>query len=46
METSVGYRFVYEVNDKTVVVLVVAIGKRENNDVYLKASHRCLLTYL
>lgn len=37
---GVGYRLVYEVNDKTVVVLVVAVGKRENSDVYLKAGHR------
>ncbi len=37
---GVGYRLVYEVNDKTVVVLVVAVGKRDKNDVYLKAAFR------
>ena len=39
---GVGYRLVYEVNDKTVVVLVVAVGKRENSRVYLNAAHRFL----
>jgi len=40
--SSLGYRLVYEVNDKTVVVLVVAVGKRENSQVYLKAAQRFL----
>lgn len=31
---SVGYRLVYEVVDDTVVVYVLAIGRRENDDVY------------
>lgn len=34
---SVGYRLVYEVKDKEVVVTVVAIGKRERNEVYKTA---------
>ena len=35
-----GYRLVYEVDDNTVIVLVVAVGKRDKNDVYLKAALR------
>lgn len=31
---TAGYRLAYEVKDETVVVLVLAIGKRENNKVY------------
>ena len=37
---QIGYRLVYEVNDSSVVVLVVAIGKRDQNTVYLAASKR------
>lgn len=37
---SVGYRLVYEVIDDEVVVLVIAVGKRENNAVYNMASSR------
>ena len=37
---SVGYRLVYEVRDKEIVVLVVAIGKRDRNAVYLAADKR------
>lgn len=37
---GVGYRLVYEVNDNAVVVLVVAVGKRDKNDVYLRAALR------
>jgi mRNA interferase RelE/StbE len=37
---GVGYRLVYEVHDASVVVLVVAVGKRDKNDVYLKAAIR------
>lgn len=35
---NIGYRLVYEVIDQQVVVLVVAVGRRENNQVY-KAAH-------
>ena len=31
---SIGYRLVYEVIDQEVVVLVVAVGRRESNQVY------------
>lgn len=37
---SVGYRLVYEVRDSEVIVVVVAVGKRERNAVYLAAAGR------
>lgn len=37
---SLGYRLVYEVNDKEIVVLVLAVGKRDKNEVYEKLSKR------
>ena len=37
---SVGYRLVYEVRDAEVVVLVVAVGRRERDAVYLAAMKR------
>ena len=37
---SAGYRLVYQVLDDEVVVSVIAIGKRENSDVYNMASNR------
>lgn len=35
-----GYRLVYEVLDKRVVVVVLALGKRERSQVYLSAKQR------
>lgn len=35
-----GYRLVYEVREKEVVILIVAIGKRERNEVYKTAAKR------
>ena len=35
-----GYRLVYEVLDKEIVVLVIAVGKRDKNLVYKKAAKR------
>jgi mRNA interferase RelE/StbE len=35
-----GYRLVYRVNDETITVLVVAVGKRERNQVYDLARKR------
>ena len=35
-----GYRLVYAVKDEVLVVLVVAIGKRENDEVYKEAVKR------
>ena len=37
---SVGYRLVYEVRDSEVIVIVVAVGKRERNAVYAAAAKR------
>ena len=37
---SAGYRLVYQVLDDEVVVSVIAIGKRENSDIYNIASNR------
>lgn len=37
---SVGYRLVYEVRDSQVIVVVVAVGKRERNAVYKAAAKR------
>lgn len=37
---SVGYRLVYEVRDKALIVVVVAVGKRDRNAVYLAAAKR------
>ena len=35
-----GYRLVYEVIDEEIFVLVIAIGKRDKNQVYKKANER------
>ena len=35
-----GYRLVYEVINEELYILVIAIGKRDNNLVYKKASQR------
>ena len=37
---SVGYRLVYEVIDKDLTVLVIAVGKREKGVVYQQAIKR------
>ncbi len=37
---NAGYRLVYQVDDKRIVVIVVAVGKRENFAVYRVASKR------
>jgi mRNA interferase RelE/StbE len=37
---SLGYRLAYEVRGAEVVVLVVAVGKRERNAVYRRAADR------
>ncbi|MHA3114404.1 type II toxin-antitoxin system RelE family toxin [Acinetobacter sp. ANC 4193] len=37
---SIGYRLVYEVIDDEVIVLVIAVSKRENNSVYDDANSR------
>jgi len=37
---NIGYRLVYQVNEQRVVVIVVAVGKRENQAVYRAANER------
>jgi mRNA interferase RelE/StbE len=37
---SAGYRLVYQVKDRELLVLVVAVGKRERNEVYKAAERR------
>ncbi len=37
---SAGYRLVYEVKEQEVIVLVVAVGKRDRNAVYKSAAAR------
>ena len=43
---SIGYRLVYEVQDERLVVLVVAVGKRDKNVVYRTAEKRGFLQIL
>ncbi|MBB1630961.1 type II toxin-antitoxin system RelE/ParE family toxin [Cupriavidus sp. UME77] len=35
-----GYRLVYEVNDRTVTVLVLAVGRRDKSEPYRRAGVR------
>lgn len=37
---ATGYRLVYEVLDKEICVLVIAVGKRDKGEVYKKARKR------
>lgn len=37
---TVGYRLVYQVNDKTVLVTVIAVGRRDKRAVYQQAGKR------
>jgi mRNA interferase RelE/StbE len=37
---NAGYRLVYEVKDRDLLVLVVAVGKRERNEIYKAAARR------
>ena len=37
---DLGYRLVYEVRDAELIVVVVAVGKRERNAVYKAAARR------
>ncbi|MBS0194320.1 MAG: type II toxin-antitoxin system RelE/ParE family toxin [Proteobacteria bacterium] len=37
---TVGYRLVYQVDDKVVLVTVIAVGKREKQAVYKAAAQR------
>ncbi|MFA7293543.1 MAG: type II toxin-antitoxin system RelE/ParE family toxin [Rhodocyclaceae bacterium] len=37
---SAGFRLIYEVRDRQLIVVVVAVGKRERNAVYKAAEKR------
>jgi mRNA interferase RelE/StbE len=37
---DVGYRLVYEVIDQQLVVMVIAVGKRDHNEAYQSAVKR------
>ena len=37
---SVGYRLAYKVQDKEILVLVLSVGKRENNSIYNNLTGR------
>jgi mRNA interferase RelE/StbE len=37
---SAGYRLVYRVDDDRIVVIVIAVGRRERNEVYEAAKGR------
>ena len=37
---SAGFRLVYEVRDRQLIVVVIAVGKRERNAVYKAAARR------
>jgi mRNA interferase RelE/StbE len=37
---SSGYRLIYEVEDKRLVVIVLSVGPRERNKAYRKAAER------
>ena len=37
---AAGYRLVYQVNDKVVVVTVIAVGRRDKGLIYLDAGKR------
>lgn len=37
---NAGYRLIYEVRDSEFIVVIIAVGKREANTVYKRASTR------
>ena len=37
---AAGFRLVYEVRDQELIVLVIAVGKRDRNAVYHQPDHR------
>lgn len=39
---AIGYRLVYEVRDEKLIVVVVAVGKRNRNAVYKAAAKRAV----
>ena len=39
---GVGYRLVYEVHDQIITIVVVAVGRRDKNELYSKSTERFL----
>lgn len=37
---TAGYRLVYEVRDEQVIIVVIAVGKRDRSEVYKTAARR------
>ena len=37
---SIGYRLIYEVIDQQLIILVIAVGRRDGNEVYERAAKR------
>jgi mRNA interferase RelE/StbE len=37
---TVGYRLVYEVKESEILVLVIAVGRRDKNEIYKTAAKR------
>jgi len=37
---NIGYRLAYEVKEKEIIVLVLSVGKRENNSIYKHLKDR------
>ncbi len=37
---SAGYRLVYQVNENSITILVLSVGKRERSEVYKRALER------
>jgi mRNA interferase RelE/StbE len=37
---TVGYRLVYEVKESEILVLVIAVGRRDKNEIYKAAAKR------
>jgi len=37
---NIGYRLAYQVKDDEIVVLVLSVGKRENNEIYINLKNR------
>ena len=39
-QRNIGYRLVYKVFDEKIIILVIAIGKRDRGEVYKKVEQR------
>ena len=37
---NVGYRLAYEVKDEEIIILILSVGKRENNRIYDNLANR------